>query len=206
MFELMHQGGPAMWLILLFSVIGAAVFLERLFNLHRAQIKTDDFLRGLYNILRQGNTIEAVAICDETPGPVSRVVRAAILHMDEGRDRIERAIEEAGLQEIPRLERNLNLLATIGQLTPLMGLLGTVLGMMRVLSWYQAHAPLMHGGDWAGGLWVALTATASSLFVSILAYAGYNFLVARVQALVHDMDQAASEIDAFLLQRRWERG
>lgn len=201
MLELLLKGGPALWLILGISLAGAAVFLERLFNLHRAQIKTGDFLNGIYNILRKNNAVEAISICEETPGPVSRIVRAAILHAGEPPESIRLSIEETGLAEIPRLEKNLGLLATVAQIAPLLGLLGTALGMMQILWVLQAKAPLVHAGDLMSGLWSALVATAAGLVVAVLAYAGYNFLVARVESIVLDMDRSASEILSFMVNR-----
>ncbi len=198
MFELVQMGGPAMWLILVCSVFGTVVFLERFFHLHRAQIRAEDFLRGIFNILKQKNIVEAVSICEETPGPVARIVRAAILHHDEGPEKIRRAIEDTGLAEVPRLERNLGLLATIAQIAPLIGLLGTVLGMMQILLAFQQKAPLIQSGDLAGGLWQALISTAGGLLIAILAYAGYNFLVTRIEAIVLDMERSSATVMTFL--------
>jgi len=201
MLELMQKGGPMMWVILVSSIIAAVIFLKKMFDLHRAQIKWGDFLKGIFNILGRGNVVEAVSICEETPGPVSSVVKAAVLHYDEDSDSIRRAIEEAGLSEIPRIEKNLGMLATIAQLTPLMGLLGTVLGMMQVLLIIHQKAPLVQAGDLMGGLMQALIATAAGIAVAILAYAGYNFLIVRVESVVLDMEMASAEILTFLLRQ-----
>jgi biopolymer transport protein ExbB len=198
MMQLIVKGGSMMWLIVACSVLAAAIFFKKLFDLHRAQINGDSFLKGLYNILGKRNIVEAVSICDETPGPVASLVRTAILHHDEDRDSIRRAIEETGLSEIPRLERHLGMLATLAQITPLLGLLGTVLGMMQVMLAIQQKAPLVHAGDLMGGLWQALISTAAGLAVAIPAYAGYNFLVGRVETIVLDMEKAAAEILAYL--------
>ena len=97
MFFLMQQGGMMMWVIFALFVAGLIVFLERAFHLHRARIKTDDFLKGICNILERNNIKEAVSICEETPGPVASITRAAILHHDKSRDVIEDAIERVGL-------------------------------------------------------------------------------------------------------------
>ncbi|HBA83298.1 MAG TPA: biopolymer transporter ExbB [Verrucomicrobia bacterium] len=208
MFELIDKGGPTMWLILACSFVAVVIFFERLFNLHRAQIKADDFLKGIYNVLRQRNYVEAVSLCDETPGPVAHMCRSAILHHDEDPERIRRSIEETGLVEIPRLEKNLGLLATISKLAPLIGLLGTVLGMMRVLLTAQQKAPLIQSGDLMAGLWQALICTAAGLLVAILTYAGYNLLVMRVESIVLDMEKSSGDIMSFLagLQRRESMG
>ena len=198
MWLLIQKGGPMMWLIVACSVLAASIFFKKLFDLHRAQIKWDGFLKGLYNILGKRNIVEAVSICDETPGPVASIVRSAILHHDEDRDSIRRAIDETGLSEIPRLERHLGMLASLAQITPLLGLLGTVLGMMRVMLTIEQKAPLVHSGDLMAGLWQALISTAAGLAVAIPVYAGYNFLVGRVESIVLDMEKAAAEILTYL--------
>lgn len=206
MLELMQKGGPMMWLILACGVLAATIFLKKLFDLHRAQIRWEVFLKGIFNILDRQNIVEAVSICDETPGPVASLVRAAILRHDEGAESIERGIEQAGLSEIPRLERHLPMLATFAQISTLLGLFGTVLGMMHVLLAVEQKAPLVHAGDLVGGLWQALLATAAGLAVAIPAYAGHNFLVSRVESIVLDMERAAARILAYLTQPAQAKG
>src|SRR5512133_3343408 len=129
--EVIQQGGPMMYLLLVVSAVALTVFVERLLHYHRAQINSAEFLNGGRNVLKRNNVVEALSICEATPGPVARLVRTAILNRDHGRERVREALEEAGLAEVPRLEEKLNLLATIAQLAPLLGLLGTVLGFIR---------------------------------------------------------------------------
>ena len=203
MLNLMGNGGPVIWLLLACGLFAALVFLERLFNLHRAQIAADDFLKGVYNILNRDNTVEAATICEEAPGPVARLALAAVLHHDDALENIGRAIEDAGLEEIPRMERGLGWLATLARITPLIGLLGTVLGMMDVLLAANRNAPLVQSADLTGGLWTALSATALSLVISILAYVGYNLLVSRVESILLDMERSASALMNFM--RQWKR-
>ena len=196
--ELLRQGGAMLALILGVGMAAAAIFLERLLHLHRVQIKWNDFLRGIFNVVQRGNVAEAVSLCEEAGGPVAQMARAAILRHDEGPEQIRRAVEETGRAEIPRLERNMPLLATLAHVAPVLGLLGTVLGLIQVLLAIQQKAPLVHVGDLAGGLWQALLATAAGLAVAIPAYAGYNLLVTRVESVTLDMERAAAEILAFL--------
>src|SRR3989454_8022068 len=122
---LLRDGAPMIWLILLASAVAIVVFIERFLHFHRAQINSTEFLNGVRTVLQRDNMGEALSICDATPGPVARLVKAAILNRDHGRERVREALEEAGLVEGPRLEAKLNLLATISQLEPLHGLLGT---------------------------------------------------------------------------------
>ena len=203
MLNLMGNGGPVIWILLACGLFAALVFFERLFNLHRAQIAADDFLKGIYNILNRDNTVEAAAICEEAPGPVARLALAAVLHHDDTLENIGRAIEDAGLEEIPRMERGLGWLATLARITPLIGLLGTVLGLMDMLLAANRNAPLVQSADLTGGLWSALAATALSLIIAILAYAGYNLLVSRVESILLDMERSASALMNFM--RRWKQ-
>jgi biopolymer transport protein ExbB len=192
--ELWLQGGPVLGIILLASLAGAVVFLERLFHLHRAQIRTQDFLQGLYTVVRRKNVLEAVSLCEMTPGPVARITRAALLSAPDGEAAMREAVRSAGLQEIPRLERRLRVLGVIARLTPMLGLLGTILGLMEALWVMEQHAPLIHAGDLARPVWRALLCTAAGLGVSIPAYAGYHVLAGRVESLVLDMEQVAADV------------
>lgn len=202
MYENIIQGGPVMWVLFGVSLLALGVFFNKLFELHRAQINTNDFLTGLYNVLRRGNTVEAVSNCEDTPGPVAQLVRAALLKVDEPPEEIAKAIQQAGISEIPRLEHRLNLLATLGKIAPMLGLLGTVLSMMGALQEMHAQAPLANSGDLADHLWQALLTTAAGLAISMPIYAAYNLLVSRIESLVMDMEFAASDVLAFLQANR----
>jgi biopolymer transport protein ExbB len=192
--EVMKQGGPMMYVLLAVSAVALSVFVERLLHYHRAQINSAEFLNGVRNVLKRENVVEAISICDATPGPVARLVKIAILNRETGRDGVREALEEAGLLEVPRLEDKLNLLATIAQIAPIMGLLGTVLGFMNVFSDIQAQGLNAHSPRLAGGIWEALVCTAFGLAIAIPSYAGYNYLVSRVNSIVLDMEKASTEI------------
>jgi biopolymer transport protein ExbB len=191
---ILKSGGPVFLLILLAGAVAVVVFIERFFHCHRAQINSTEFLNGVRNVLRRDNVVEAISICDATPGPVARLVKTAILNRDNGRDRVREALEEAGLVEVPRLEEKLNLLATIAQLAPLLGLFGTVIGLMGTFQKLQNAGPTAHAGDLSDGVWRALICCAAGLAVSIPAHAAYNYLVSRVNSIVLDMERAATEI------------
>src|SRR5437667_3174022 len=152
-------GGPMIWLILGASATALVVFVQRLLHYHRAQINSMEFLNGVRNVLRRENVVEALSICDATPGPVARLVKVAILNRERGQEGVREALEEAGLIEVPPLENKLNLLATIAQITPLMGLLGTVLGFIEIFTKLQSKATLATVKDLSGGTWQALICT-----------------------------------------------
>jgi biopolymer transport protein ExbB len=191
---LLANGGLMMWLLMAVSAVAIAVFVERLLHCHRAQINSAEFLNGVRNVLKRDNVVEALSICDATPGPVARLVRIAILNRDRGREGMRDALEEGGLLEVPRLEERLNLLATIAHISPLMGLLGTVLGFIKVFAAMQREGPFVTSSALAGGVWQALICTAAGLAVAIPCYAGYNYLVSRVNSIVLDMEKASTEI------------
>lgn len=198
MLEWIQMGGPVTMLILVCGAVAAWIVLRRLLELHRAQIKTGDFLKGIFNVVSRGNIAEAVSICEETPGPVAQMVRVAVLEQKQGRERVQRAMEEVALAELPRLERMLPLLLTLAQITPLIGLLGTVLGLMDITHTSGEKSPLLHPGDLDRGLWTALISTAFSLVVAIPTYVAHNLLVSRVESVVLDMERAFGEILLFL--------
>src|SRR6266511_2856453 len=155
----LSQGGLMIWVILLASATAVVVFIERVLHYHRAQINSMEFLNGVRNVLKRENVVEAISICDATPGPVARLVKVAILNREKGREGVREALEEAGLIEVPPLEEKLNLLATIAQIAPLMGLLGTALGFIHVFSKLQALGTMATAQQLSGGIWEALICT-----------------------------------------------
>jgi len=194
---LLANGGPVMWLIIIAAATAAVVFIERTLYCHRSQINSAEFLNGIRTVIKRGNVVEAISICDATPGPVARLVKAAILHREQGRERVREAVEEAGLTEVPRLEEKLNLLATIAQISPLLGLFGTIVGFIQVFMYLQAaglYAHISGEHSLATGIWQSLICAAGGIAVAIPAHAGYNYLVSRVNKIVLDMERAAAEI------------
>jgi biopolymer transport protein ExbB len=189
-----NNGGPVLWIILFASAVAVIVFIERFLHCHRAQINSTEFLNGVRNVLKRDNIVEALSICDATPGPVARLVKTAILNRDHGRERVRESLEEAGLAEVPRLEEKLNLLATIAQLAPLLGLLGTVLGFIKTFMLMQRQGLNSNFIMLSDGIWQALICAAAGLAVAIPAHAAYNYLVSSVNSIVLDMERAATEI------------
>jgi biopolymer transport protein ExbB len=191
---LLGNGGPVIWLIILAAAAAAVVFIERALFCHRSQINSAEFLNGVRTVIKRGNIVEAIAICDATAGPVARLVKAAILARDLGRDRVREAVEEAGLIEVPRLEEKLNLLATIAQIAPLLGLFGTIVGFIDIFGQIEQAGLYAHIEMLSHGVWKALVCAAAGIAVAIPAHAGYNYLVSRVNKIVLDMERAAAEI------------
>ena len=191
---LLANGGPVIWLILSAAATAAVVFVERALFCHRSQINSAEFLNGVRTVVKRGNVVEAISICDATPGPVARLVKAAILNREHGRERVREAVEEAGLTEVPRLEEKLNLLATIAQIAPLLGLFGTVVGFIDIFGQVEQSGLYANVQLLSHGVWKALICAAAGIGVAIPAHAGYNYLVSRVNKIVLDMERAAAEI------------
>lgn len=205
MWDLINKGGPMMYLIILSSILALGVVIERIYTLNRARIDADKFMDGIIGVLKRNKIIEAVEMCNNTPGPVAHIIKAGILKHDRSRPEIKEAVEEAAELEIPRLESHLPILATIAHITPLLGLLGTVTGMIKSFQVIQAKAVSMvpvNPGDLAGGIWEALLATVAGLSVAIPAYVAYNYLTSQVDSFVYDMEKSAMDLVNLLSSRR----
>jgi len=171
-----------------------AVIIERALLYHREQINAAEFLAGVRNVLKRDNVVEALAICDATPGPVARLVKAAIVARESGRARVQEVIDEVGLVEVPRLESRLNVLATLAQIGPYIGLFGTLLGFIGVFNDLQLYGSFSAPAELFRHLWQSLYAALGGLGIAIVSYAGYNLLVGRVNQIVLDMERASAEV------------
>lgn len=201
MLELMQKGGPVMWVLLALSVLGAAIFFERLIYLHRAEIRVGEFLRGLANIVREGRYDEARQECLATPGPVARVVLSAVLARDCPRDELRDIVQEAGQLEVPRLERHLLLIASLAYIAPLIGLLGTVLGLLEAFYIISSQSGYATVADLSGSVYQSLISAAAGLMIAVPAVVASHYLAARVKDLIHDMERAGIEIVNLLKNR-----
>ncbi|MEW6534231.1 MAG: MotA/TolQ/ExbB proton channel family protein [Candidatus Auribacterota bacterium] len=202
MIDILVKGGPLMYLILLCSIIGVSIFLERFIHFHRASIDTQQFMSGLRNILRKRNYTEAITICDETPGPIAHVLKMGIMCHDKNREAIKEAMEDASLYEIPRLERKLVVLSTIAHISPLLGLLGTVSGMINTFKKIVITPGPVNPSMLAEGIWEALITTAAGLVVAIPCYVAYNYLISRVDSLSVEMEKCATEVANLITEDR----
>lgn len=170
------------WVLLAASALGVVVFVERRLTYHRVQINTTALLGGLKNVLSQNNLVEAIGICDATPSPTARVVKTVLENHQLARDEVKEILEQQGTEEVARLEQRLGILATLGQVAPLLGMLGAVLGFMKtgeaVITDHHAHFAK------------AMMPLALGLAVGVPCFVGYNHLVAVVGSIVVDMEKA----------------
>ena len=205
MWDIVNKGGPMMYLIILSSILAFGVVIDRIYNLRKARIDADKFMDGITSVLKRNKIIESIEMCNNTPGPIAHIIKAGILKHDRSKPEIKEAVDEAAQLEIPRLEKHLPILATIAHIAPLLGLLGTVTGMIRSFQVIQAKALALtpvNPGDLAGGIWEALLATVAGLAVAIPTYVAYNYLTSQVDSLVYDMERSATDLVNLLSSRR----
>ncbi|MFH1246068.1 MAG: MotA/TolQ/ExbB proton channel family protein [Candidatus Omnitrophota bacterium] len=205
MWEIIQKGGPLMYPIILCSIIALAVIIERFYHLYHAQIDITKFMDNISNILKRNRIMEAIDLCEQTPGPIAHISKSAILKHDRSRQEIKEAMEDAGIYEVPRLEKNLGALSTIAHIAPLLGLLGTVTGMVRAFQVIQEKAGVsqpVSPGDLAGGIWEALLTTVAGLMVAIPTLVAYNYLVSRVKGFIVEMESSGTELVNLLTQKK----
>ncbi len=205
--SMLQQGGPVLALIALCALIAAFIFIWKWFEFYRAQMDVNEIVTGLTNVLRRDGMIEAITLCDNSPGPVPRVLSSAIRAYKEGDD-IRDSLATQTLIEVPRLESRLNILATLAYVTPLLGLLGTVLGLVDSFQTITANpdAAVTTLPELSKGVYKALLCTAAGLSVAIPCHIAYNYLVSRVQDFCTDMEKASAEIMYFFRHHKKENG
>jgi biopolymer transport protein ExbB len=193
LFRMMQHGGPLMVLLFVCSVIALGVFIERLSYYKRSRMNVSEFLAGVLALVRRQSYAEAISRCEEGHGPIVSVVRTAIYKRHLPPDELREVVREIAQLEIPQLEANISLLGTIGYVAPLLGLFGTVLGMIQAFVKINQTNGTASVGDLSQGIYTALITTAAGLALAVPCYIAHNFLVAQVHGLVADMERAGIE-------------
>lgn len=205
MWDFMQKGGPVMWPILFCSITAIVIVIERLYYLRKAHVDVRRFSEQVTRSVKRNRIMDAIDLCEKTPGPIAAILKEGLLKHDRPRQEIRDAIEDAALHQVPLLERNVPVLQTIAHIAPLLGLLGTVTGMVKAFQVIQekssAVAPV-NPGDLAGGIWEALLTTVFGLCVAIPVYVAYNYLTSRVDRFVLDMEKSATELMNTLFEKR----
>ena len=195
--DLVKAGGPVMAPILLCSVFAFAITVEKLWFL--ASIRGGDYRlkEEIFDLIKSNKIKEALQLCESNPSPVARIIKAGIEKSGSSREEMKESIENVSLFEIPRLESKLNALSVIANVSPLLGLLGTIGGIAATFQNIQLRAAALNPitpGDLAGGIWQALITTAAGLIIAIPAFVVYNYLLSRVNAVILQMEKAATEL------------
>jgi biopolymer transport protein ExbB len=192
-FQMLQRGGFLMLVLGGCSVVALAVLLERYFYLKRSRMNVSEFLAGVLALVRRKSYGEAIVRCEEGHGPIVSVVRTAIYKRHLPPAELREVVREIAQLAIPDLEVNISLLGTIGYLAPLLGLLGTVNGMIAAFEKINRTNGAASVGDLSQGIYTALITSAAGLAVAIPCYLAHNFLVARVHAIIADMERAGIE-------------
>ena len=194
MIEMISKGGPLMWLLLACSILALGIFAERLFLFHRSTIHVGEFLQGLSNLVQKRNYAEALHECAGTPGPVARVIHAAVIRHEAPRAELKDIVQEAGQLEVPRLERYLSVMMTIAYIAPLIGLLGTVIGLVDTFVQFDTLSGQATVSDISKGVYQSLITSAAGLVVAIPTFILYSYLATYARTLMHDMERGGIEI------------
>jgi len=187
------SGGPIFWILVALAVAALVVFFERLMELRRAQIDWQDFVKGVKNVLASGNADEALAICEDTSVPVSSLMATAIRHRDGSLRSLREAVDAQGRAEIGRLDRRLASLAIIGQIAPLIGLLGTVIGFIKTMLLVNG-SEIVSRADLLSSSMEALVSAALGLAIAIPVAVMYGSLRLRMDRIVTELEAAATTI------------
>lgn len=193
-FEILAKGGWVMILIALSSIAILAIFIERFFTLRSVKINARSFILRVKNLLLKRQLDEAIKTAKLTPGPVAAITKSALEKYKRPKEEIKEAIETAGRGQIYQLEKYLGALATLAAITPMLGFLGTVTGMIKAFMKIEALGGNVGPGVLAGGIWEALVTTAAGLLVGIVAIIFYNYLQGQVERLVFEMEDSSNEL------------
>lgn len=174
--------------ILILSIVAVYIFVERVRMINGASKTPDEFMPQIRQQVEKGDVNGAKMTCQQHDSPVARMIEKGIARIGSPLKNIEVSIENVGKIEIFKLEKNLSLLATISGAAPMLGFLGTVIGMIQAFISIAQEEGSVSPKLLSEGIYTAMVTTAAGLFVGILAYLGYNYLVTRVQKVIHKME------------------
>ncbi|MBA3958183.1 MAG: MotA/TolQ/ExbB proton channel family protein [Parachlamydiaceae bacterium] len=184
------------------SLLSFTIFIERFLNLRKSEIDTNQFVIDMRDIIKEGNIVEGIHLCERTQGTISNIVKAGLLKHNRSQSQIEGAMEIAGLVEIAQLEKNAKILSIIAHVAPLIGLLGTVLGFIQAFAEMRLSGLVDISATRIGeAMEYALITTAAGLVVAIPSVIAYNYIVSRVEGFVLEIQTTSSEIVDLLVHR-----
>lgn len=199
MIEFLSKAGPLVVPLILCSIVALAVICERLYRFYRARLKDPLFLDTIKELIKEGHVEEALRQCKEAKNPIGNILALGIekSHYSgccKNLSEIEKALSHAGQQELRELDRYLPTLATVANIAPLLGLLGTVTGMIKAFMIIQQLGGKVNASVMAGGIWEALLTTAIGLVVALPTVVAYNYLVGKVENFRHEMLDSSIEL------------
>ncbi len=187
-----------MWPILFAAFVAILLFIERFLYLHMGQIKASDFIAGIKTSLKNERLLEALTICNETPCPVSRVIRASLINCKASRDIIVDSVRAAALQELPLLQRRIASIMLIAKIAPILGFIGTLLALIEIFSTISKSGSYINAAEFSTYIYNALISSVAGLFLCLISWVMYAFLQGKIRAIAHDIDWAANEMVLFI--------
>jgi len=200
--ELTLAGGPLMIPIALSLFFAIYIFIERIRTINKANENPDAFIGKIKELVLKGDIAGAKMLCSQHDTPVARMIEKGVARIGSPLKNIEAAIENVGKIELFKLEKNLSVLATVAGAAPMMGFLGTVIGMVQAFISIAQEEGSVSPKLLADGIYTAMITTVAGLIVGIIAYLGYNFLVTRVSKVVNKMEYSAIEFIDLLQEPR----
>jgi len=196
-YEFLARGGPVMVIIALCSVISLTIFVERLWALQRSRVIPTRLVHLIRQLVSEGRFDEARSLCTSNESAIASVLLAGLKQVHQGRAIMREAMQDRGRREIAELERFTGALGAIATIAPLLGLLGTITGMIKTFQQVNESVAItgqMSPGALANGIWEALITTAAGLTVAIPAYLAYRFVMARIDRSAGDMEEISIDI------------
>lgn len=188
--------------IIFCSILAAGVFFERVLYFKKIDVDTGALLLRIRQEILDGNIVEAMNICEQNPGAVSNVVKAGLCKHTRATEYIENAMEQRGLIEIAKMEKNARMLSIIAHIAPLIGLLGTVIGFIKAFGEMRVSSLVEISATQIGeAMEYALVTTAAGLVVAIPAVIAYNYIISRIEGMAVEMQATASEVVDLLESR-----
>ena len=191
--DIIFKGGIMMIPIFLLSLAAVYIFVERLRTLKQAIASPDEFMTQIKDLVLKGDLSAAKVVCAQSDTPMSRMIEKGLVRIGSSLKNIQASIENVGKIEIYRLEKNLSLLATIAGAAPMLGFLGTVMGMINAFMSIAQEECAVSPKMLSAGIYEAMVTTAAGLVVGVLAYLAYNYLITRMQKIIHSMEYSSIE-------------
>jgi len=191
--DLFMKGGIVMWPILLCSILAVVIIIERFVVLSKAKVDEKPLLLKIRSCLSRNDLVGALNACSQSTASIPAVLRKGVASANEGAEAVKIAVESAGKEEVFRLENHLGILANIAGIGPMLGFLGTVVGMITSFRAIELLGGNVNSGNLAGGIWEAMLSSAFGLTVGIPSLFFYNYFVGRVSQITYRMESAADE-------------
>ncbi len=192
-FQLLSKGGIVMIPLLLFSLLALAFTIERFFYLRRSRVLSEELRRMLHEMLAENRISDAITLCRVNRSNLSRIFFAGLAKAEQGQEEVQKAMEAAGRSENTSLSKHIHIISTVAAVSPLLGLLGTVIGMIKTFSVIQMQG-LSNTENLAGGISEALISTAAGLSIAIPYFIAARYYTAKVASLMTQMEEEAERV------------